>query len=56
MVCPEGNENLSGGNTFDQQCGSSWHGRGRWLSLFNTLNTKTPKTAAAPAAPIAENF
>jgi hypothetical protein len=56
IVCPEGNENRSGGKTFDQQCGSNWHGRGRWLSLFNALNTKMPNTAELPAAPIAENL
>jgi hypothetical protein len=42
MVWPEGKENLSGGKTFDQQCGSSWQGRWRWLNLFNSLNTPTP--------------
>src|SRR5882724_6739504 len=54
IVCPDGNENLSGGSTFDQQCGSIWHGLGRWLNLFSPLNTKIPKTAADPAAPMAE--
>src|SRR3979411_1675020 len=54
IVSPDGNENLSGGNTFDQQCGSIWQGLGRWLSLFRALNTKMPKTAADPAAPMAE--
>lgn len=53
---PEGNENRSGGSTFDQQCGSIWHGRGRWLSLFNALNTKIPMIEAHPAAPTAENL
>src|SRR5580698_3646005 len=56
MVWPDGNENRSGGRTFDQQCGSNWQGRCRWLSLFNALNTKIPKKAANAAAPIAENF
>jgi len=54
IVWPEGKENWSGGRILDQQCGSSWHGRGRWLSFFSTLNTKIPKTAADPAAPSAK--
>src|SRR5258708_35284101 len=54
IVWPDGNENLSGGSTFDQQCGSIWQGLGRWLSLFSALNTKMPRTAADPAAPMAE--
>src|SRR6266446_9987258 len=54
IVWPDGNENMSGGNTFDQQCGSIWQGRGRWLNLFSALNTKIPRTAADPAAPTAE--
>src|SRR5216684_2312646 len=54
IVWPDGNENLSGGSTFDQQCGSIWQGLGRWLNLFSALNTKIPRTAADPAAPIAE--
>src|SRR6266853_6980958 len=54
IVCPEGNENLSGGSTFDQQCGSIWQGRGLWLSFLRALKTKMPKTAADPAAPMAE--
>src|SRR5207245_11589053 len=53
IVWPEGNENLSGGSTFDQQCGSIWQGLGRWLSLFSALKTKMPRTAAEPAAPMA---
>src|SRR5215472_7590700 len=55
MVWPEGKENLSGGSTFDQQCGSIWQGRARWLKCFSALNTKIPKTAAAPAALTAAN-
>src|SRR5882762_5062629 len=50
MVCPEGKENLSGGSTRDQQCGSNWQGRGRWLNRFSSLNTMTPKIAAGSAA------
>src|SRR5258708_6127463 len=50
IVWPEGNENLSGGRTFDQQCGSNWQGRLRWLNLFNSLNTPTPTVAAIAAA------
>jgi len=46
MVCPDGKENLSGGKTFDQQCGSIWQGRCRWLNRFNNLKTATPKSAA----------
>src|SRR5579863_7962613 len=53
IVWPEGNENLSGGKTFAQQCGSYWQGRGRWLRCFNPLKTKMPMTAALPAAPTA---
>ncbi|MGB8662228.1 MAG: hypothetical protein WCD34_17490, partial [Candidatus Acidiferrum sp.] len=56
IVWPEGNENRSGGNTFDQQCGSNWQGRGRWLSFFNPLKTIIPMIAAHPAAPSAENL
>jgi hypothetical protein len=55
MVCPDGNENLSGGKTFDQQCGSNWQGRDRALNLLMILNTKTPLTPAAPAASTAAN-
>src|SRR5436853_3456768 len=54
IVWPEGNENLSGGSTFDRQCGSIWQGLGRRLSLCRALNTKMPKTAADPAAPMAD--
>src|ERR1700730_9591848 len=53
MVCPEGNENLSRGKTFDQQCGSNWHGRTRWLRCFKALKISTPTSAAKPAAPTA---
>src|SRR5256886_4464044 len=55
IVWPEGNENLSGGSTFDQQCGSIWQGLGRWLSRFSALKTKMPTTAADPAAPMPKN-
>src|SRR5579864_2422695 len=55
MVWPEGKENLSGGSTFDQQCGSIWQGRGRWLNSFSALNRKIPSIAAAPAEATAEN-
>jgi hypothetical protein len=54
IVWPDGNENLSGGKTLDQQCGSIWQGRRRWLSLFSALKTKIPATAAVPAAQTAE--
>src|SRR5258707_24399 len=54
IVWPDGNENRSGGSTFDQQCGPIWQGLGRWLSLFKILKTRMPKTAAHPAAPMAE--
>src|ERR1700720_1466215 len=53
MVCPEGKENLSGGKTFDQQCGSNWHGRMRWLRCLSALKISTPIRAAEPAAPTA---
>src|SRR6476619_5873255 len=56
MVWPEGNENLSGGNTFDQQCGSNWQGRFLWLRRFRILNTATPAKAALPAALTAANL
>jgi len=46
----------AGGSTFDQQCGSIWHGRGRWLIRFKILNTPTPTRAAPPAAPTAANL
>src|SRR5262249_54521541 len=49
MVWPEGKENLSGGRTLDQQCGSIWQGRGRWLRRFSALKTKMPTTAARAA-------
>jgi hypothetical protein len=55
IVCPEGNENLSGGKTFDQQCGSNWHGLTRWLKCLRALKISTPTSAAEPAAPIAAN-
>ena len=50
IVWPEGKENWSGGSTRDQQCGSRWQGRWRWLIFFSALNTKTPAMAAEPAA------
>src|ERR1700682_805775 len=54
MVWPDGKENLSGGKTWDQQCGSSWQGRGSWLSILRILKTKILAMAATPAAPTAE--
>jgi len=56
MVWPDGKENLSGGRTFDQQCGSSWHGRCLWLRLFRILKTATPAKAALAAALTAANL
>src|ERR1700720_2447612 len=53
MVCPEGKENLSGGKTFDQQCGSNWHGRMRWVRCLSAFKISTPKKAADPPAPTA---
>src|SRR5258706_12555540 len=49
MVWPEGKENLSGGRTLDQQCGSIWQGRGRWLRRLSALKTMTPTMAARAA-------
>ena len=56
MVWPDGKENLSGGRTFDQQCGSIWHGRCLWLRLFRILKTATPAKAALAAALTAANL
>src|SRR5258707_15783768 len=56
IVWTDGNENLSGGSTFDQQCGSIWQGLGRWLNLFSALKTKMPRTAAKLAARSATNL
>jgi hypothetical protein len=47
---------LSGGNTFDQQCGSNWQGRCRWLNFFSSLKTPTPTVAANVAALTAANL
>src|SRR6266702_4466182 len=49
IVWPEGNENWSGGSTRDQQWGSRWQGRWRWLIFFNPLKTTTPASAAEAA-------
>jgi hypothetical protein len=40
----------------DQQCGSSWQGRCRWLRAFNALNTATPANAAVAEALTAANL
>src|ERR1700733_5540087 len=53
MVCPDGNENWSGGSKVAQQCGSIWQGRLRPEIFFTDLNTPTPTNAAEPAEAIA---
>src|SRR5581483_5642532 len=53
MVCPEGNENWSGGSRLAQQCGSISHGRLRPDSFFNKIKMPTPARAAEPAAAMA---
>src|SRR6266403_553923 len=51
IVWPDGNENLSGGSTFDQQCGSIWQGRPRSPDGGKTLRSPISKQHQTQAVP-----
>src|ERR1035438_6497513 len=48
IVWPEGKENWSGGNSLDQQCGSTAQGRRRPVARFKPRKRTIPTPAAKP--------